>query len=350
MKNLKLRAIAVSVFLTVIALVLQTSLVSLRAARAQEDSSGLSPEKQALVERVNRSLQHQKSYTSYVEHVTFQRTLTISILSVVVGITEQNQEEDTTIDQTSTTSVEIDRLSYIVQDDDALNILSNVNVETLVISTAPPEYNRTFNYTLGAEVRLVDGNIYVMAEYQTDATEDVGLPQLSPEWILITDEVLESGETWDDILWELELNYYRGAGKPFQDDEKLTSLVQDVTVESGTLEDGTAVDIITLTLQGEGMPDFVSEALSIERANPYFDAFFNPGTTMVYAFSLDENDTLRLINASLQTKGDVNLSTLAPGTPPGVLAFAEAVFNQQIEYRDINVPLEPVTDPTLVLQ
>jgi hypothetical protein len=318
-------------------------LPTLYRVQAQDDppTTSLSEEDTALLERIFSALDNHQTLTSYVEKFSQERNLEISVISITGN--SDLMAEDSNLDQTSTTSIYIERDSYFIRENDQPNILSDVYVKTHVVSSAPPNFTNTLDYEVDGEVRLVEGMLYVQADY-TDSVSaaELDLPAFPADWVVINET-----ENWEEIFWDLNLQYYLNQNTdPFiVRGEALTSLIQDISLESTALEDGTSVDLIQVTLGGEGIIDVFSYLTGIEKSNQFFPAFFALGNTAVYTFTLGADNSLYAISAEIHAQNNVNLNQVDPRNMSGLLALSTTDFTRTITYSEINVSREPVEIP-----
>lgn len=285
-----------------------------------------------VVDRALAALQSIDTYASYVKTMTQTDT---SNVTISYGENQQVTDFNAINDETTT---------FIRQGNSA-------NVHTLITRT----YNMLINsqgneqrisYTAEAEMRYVDEKLYFQSRY-TDLEGNV--PILAPGWIEIDDPTIFPNLEH----YNLESRLQEIRGEKFelfkQDPEILKPLITEVTNDSGTLDDGTPVEMITLTITAENLAEIL-------RLDPDFD----PGAADSLLFqqltdesqasitiSIDDQGQARALTSTLLLIGDnVDMHALSPSdVPEGVtVTFRNEVISQSV-YTQINEPLEPVGVP-----
>lgn len=327
-----------------IALVAISVSASLQTPVQAQDGNDLSEEEKALLERLLTAGQP-ADYSSYIADVSRSQTTTFSI--GMMGFS---------LDQSQVRTVESSR--QVITGDDR-NVLATF-VATSEDSSSTFGVATTSSYTIESEARLVDGVLYVQAEY-ADLIDPTGaIPALDDGWIKINNaadipfalSVLELGELYaeneggfaEETIDPLALdNYFEGL-------ETLQRLARTVTLSSTTI-DGMTYDLITVTV---GFDDLLAEAEdSIDVSDPFVGVIleaFSDGE-MEVSGALDENNSIVQLNLSMLVEiEDLPINTAEMGLE-SELGDTEILFSISLDYQQttvysqINEPLEPVTAP-----
>lgn len=290
----------------------------------EEHVQDLTPEQEALLERVSEAMERQRAYSSYVETSTQKQVLDLSVFSIYSLIE---------MAQNTATDVEIDRQSVIVDGDIQSEL--TVAVETSFDDLAATEPQSAI-YILDAEVRRIGDELYVKAAY-TDAPPELLENNMLPEGWVLTSEF----EGWEDVFYDLNLSYYLGENgaetnsSALGDLDTLFDLVSDVQSEAQTLEDGTDVEMITVVLAGEGVRELLSQATNVEEENPLFDAFFGSVSQITYTFAIDEDDLLRQIGTRFAVQTDANMRDFGEQFA-SLIGVIKVDFSQTVTFSEIN--------------
>lgn len=288
---------------------------------------GLTPEQEALMERALLAMAARQEYESYVrvESELQQQNLTISVPAMNLT---QVQVNKLTREITST----------VIQSEDNRNILSNALATLAETTFGADNTSQESIVTLEAEIRLVDGALYVNAAYVDPAAN---LPALPTGWIEATNP------TNFPALEALGLEGYLQPGL-FSDPSLMRPAVQDVLLEKRILEDGRSADYIILDLGYEGIQTMLGRDVD---PNDVFTAFLllsvNENSTYTLTVGLDENDLLIEANseANLRTE-QVDAHALRPADfPEGTFIKFEGRYVENSTFSQINDGFEPVTVP-----
>lgn len=290
---------------------------------------GLSEEQLALLERIVNAISVVDDYTSYVN--TESSTLALNGSVALAGFTQEIVQSQQ-LDKTTT---------YVLGD----------NPNALVVATYTSETNQEggtiASYTVDAEARYVDGVLYVNITPVDGDVSELALPE---GWVEVED--VTTYEIFDDIgldrilerVGAIEANPANDS--PLKDLELLEKIVQDVTVEETTLEDGSTVNVFTLTID---FVDLISEAPdafggdSNSAAQGLFNAF--EGQSVEATIILDAEDNPLAYALSFEGElVDLDASVLSSSLAGATLNLS-FVFSQTSELSQVNEAIEPVAAP-----
>ena len=217
--------------IALIALVL-LMLAVMAASAAAQDGSGLSEEQRAQVRRAVRAASSMTDYADYVVHTheSSERTITIHSLGQTLTGHESVVRDAVT--------------TYVSRNDGGQDIQALIEAE--VESTEPSSLAPTA-YTLSAEVRRVDGVLYVLASRETNVR--TGLSIMPEGWIIV-----ENVSEWP-ALQALDLGNYLDNSPQnslLTDPDTLINHAANVTVTPTSSSEETSPDEITITLTGSG--------------------------------------------------------------------------------------------------
>jgi hypothetical protein len=254
-----------------------------------QDGDGLSEEEQAALERFEAASERVDEYDSYTATDVTTNELSFNI-SIMGFDAVQSERTTTTTEQT------------VVMVDGEPNVQANILVESVSTSELPGEPGEATSFVMEAEVRRVDGTVYVMAEY-TDSEGD--LPEIPEGWV----EVTSAGDY--AFLDNIEIEQFLNFGMDPEEDEdamgaeeflEFAENATDLTLEEGELEDGTAIERITLTISDEGFRTMLEEQ-GVTSDDPLtsaiFDSFIENAVFNITG-ALDGDDNLRELGADIQ--------------------------------------------------
>jgi hypothetical protein len=262
------------------------------------------------------------------------QAITVSISGFDVAITE-------------TTNRDING-TYVVVD-----VVDNVHATaTVTVIQSDTSSGTESAYTVDAEIRSVDGSVYVMASY-LDSEGDVA--ELPEGWTVVDEAnlfqfgFLDIGDLIETEVMEDD-NVGLDENDIFADRELLESLVESVTVDAMELEDGTAVDLITIAIKGEGFADLMGDELDLglgdEDMADFMGALFD-AVSFNLQFALDADDNVRQTTFTLTINVEDMDASFIPQVPEGMEA-ALSLHMERVEtntYSDINADLEPIEAP-----
>jgi hypothetical protein len=305
-----------------------------RSSRAQD--GGLSDDEQALLAHAVAGLDTVNGYASYESAIDLDWTQEWTGISG--GQTIQGQKFDFIRNEQSRTTVAPTgpNIVQIVTADQTLTALNTGSQ----------------HYVLDGEVRLVDGDTYVKAAYTETAA---GAPEVPDGWYQLvgTSDV----NTWPGLTYVINPSV-------FLDPEanavaRLLSLstgnvpdilnqhVTSVSSTPGTLDDGTPVKAITLTLDRDGA--LALQTLGLDLTQPVMKMIFDaiPADPLTLNVLLDESGQLVGLDYTL----DVELSGLDASWLANVPAdlTLDVTLSQTFSARltNIDTPLELVAAPDL---
>jgi hypothetical protein len=152
-------------------------------------------------------------------------------------------------------------------------------------------------------------------------------------------------EDWQQVFFELRLDYFLEDGNAFENREILSQAATQVNSETRSLEDGTEVEAIMVTLAGDDIDQLLSQSTQVEESDPLFEAFFGSLNEMTYEFLLDENDNLRQVSTEFTVRADMNMGEI-DFEYTGQIGIVEAEFKQVVTFSEINESQEPVEVPS----
>jgi hypothetical protein len=302
------------------------------AVRAQD---GLSDEEIATLDRLEAaidSFQEYSSFTSYAVELESQ-VIAVSISGFDLELAETTNREIT---------------GTYINNDGVENISATALVTTQELDGTSGTETAA---TIEAEVRVVDGIVYVMATY---LDSEGSVPDLPQGWVevdatnmllfdfLDVSDLLEGEDTPDGNIDETDF---------FTDREKLESVLESVTVDPIELEDGTAVDLITLTMGAAGFTELLGDTLDLGLGDDtgmaeMMDAMFE-GIAFNFQVALDADDNVRQTVFSLTINVEDLDASFIPDVPEGMEATL-SIAMERVEtttYSDINADMEPVAAP-----
>ncbi len=298
---------------------------------AGAQDNGLSDEQIILLERLFNAIENADNYTSYIETKTIFNTQAVEVNIPDTMSLSLSRSATQTI--TATT----------VGDDVAA-------LATVTVTSQDFENPVPLTYTLNADIRYVEEVLYVQASYSVPNPD---LPPLPVGWVVVDDPA---------IFPELDLEPYFDQEQTddgssleellFRDRERLSKIVSDVTVLSGTGPAGQPVDLITLSLdfltvfeEGLGLP------LDVEGIDPevLLTLLTSSDISFTATFTLSENDQIsgsELILA-VQTPR-IDLAALSDGEdiPPGTtfnLGLSRVESSSMSRINDESLP--PIETP-----
>jgi hypothetical protein len=288
--------------------------------RAQEDTDGhLSGEQRALIDRVVQVHANVSGYRSCHEENDGTDTQAIT---VILGTATR------TVSQSVTFTQSVD----LVQIDGEDNIRAEVSAVVM-------DWDES-SYTVNAEVRIIDGVLYVNAAFVPPAPEQITLPD---GWVIVEDPA--DLAVYDD----LQLGNLVEPSSLYDDAALLKAIVSDVRLEARTLDDGTPVEVITLVFEREGLVLYLRET-SGEDADPLSDLLYGAMKPGSYAQAIlvigpDETPLQFEVTSVIETAA-VDAQTLAPGQfVDGTKLSIRLEWSGTDAFSQINEPLEPASVP-----
>lgn len=289
---------------------------------------GLTEDEQALLDRMFAALDKEENYTSYYGATTESLSLEMSIM--VFG-------QALPFSQSSTTTTE----GYTTRLDDVTNAAGTVEV---AFESAAPDEN--VSYVIEADVIRLDEVLYVNAAY-VESEGDV-LP-IEEGWL-----VIEDLDAIPQALEELSLDDFFSNDDEntlFDNPELLAENADSVTLEEGELEDGTPIEIITVTVDDNVGAFFAAIADVEEDENPFVGLILGADSDglVVIQVGLDEEDNAVLAHFTLTIGlSEINLDDLEiEGLPEGATLdlVVDADLNGERsgfgeEYPAIEMPVE----------
>lgn len=292
----------------------------------QAQGDGLTEDERDLLDRVYIGLERLDTYASY-------RMQSSDRLSQSFSLFVGGQSLDIASDSLRTEEQIFARgvLSSSLQ--------ANVNVNYSETTMGEEEA-----FEMDAEVRLVDGVLWVDAAYVDPADDLEPLPQGWTSYVTI-----------DDIPGELDaldLDSYLGATlRPFENRELVMASISSITVEPMTLPDETEVDLITVTFEEEGFRNlfsqFVDSAMTSD--NPFLSVLSSVAAdgTITFSMGLTEDNDPMLRETRLDlTFEDLELGTVSDEFPPDAVLDLTLKIEETTNLSEINGVFDDIVAPT----
>ena len=313
-----------AVALVVLLALMLTALGSLTAL-AQD--GGVSDEEMALLGRVLAAVEKRDTYSSYA----------------VVGHSEEAFAVEVSFFGQSITNGETTITDYeraVIETESGPNVqaVTTVSYESEAAEIGESESS---SYTVNAEFRLVDGVLYVNASYE-EAEGDV--PELPEGWVEVSDAL---DYPLADVL---ALSEYQDLGIEdfFADEEDFLKAVTSVTSETGTLEDGTEVEFITIEFGGEGLLASMDLDTDDPMSLAIMQAIMDSGSLMTVVVALDADDNMLGVGLEMDivlTQDDLGDLMAEAGLPEGTEFSISVSNNTVMEFSNINADMELAVAP-----
>jgi len=138
-------------------------------------------------------------------------------------------------------------------------------------------------------------------------------------------------------------------------DENVSLLLahtSEASLASGTLDDGTPVDVITLRLAGDdlvaGVLAFSSAARAGDALIQAFYSALDADSAWEMAFQIDADGNIRAFDSAMRLGWtDFDLSAFSEQTPPNTLLTQTNETTGTYTIRDIDAPIEPFAAPAV---
>ncbi len=230
---------------------------------------------------------------------------------------------------------------------DIINSETGRNVRSIVElqfqDVAPGE---TTVYALSGEIRVVDNQLYVQADYAGEVPET--LPAMPDGWVLVEDTANYPA------FAELNLEDYLDTTSIFDDRELLAANLSAINIEAQVIN-GFDVQTISMAFRGE---DFIPVFKAMQPADapantgtPIFDAIFanlgeNTEIVMSVAIDAENNPLIYVINITLESNA-LDLSLIDPENFTNTDTLVVRLLVQRentLEDRNSS-DIEPITSP-----
>lgn len=309
------------------AMLLMVSALPVARAQDGDDDGRLGEVEIRLIERVAAAHQSLDTLDSYVETAngTFFQEVSIKLLGQV---------------QSAYSRVTWERYTQLVQGADMVNISALINATVQETLDVGPGGVR--DYVVSAEARQIGRTLYVQAKYEPPRP---GLPLLPTGWQVIANP----GEL--DVYRHLELGDLLGRAE-LVDDADVMRAAAAVEQAPGALDDGTPVDVITITFDAAGIVRALDDP-AVLHVNPGIAGILAGGlsadSTIVLEVVLGLDDTPYAFRMeSLIQALNIDAHALAPNEfPQGVWLSIVLETSRHETYRDFNAPLTPVEAPDM---
>jgi hypothetical protein len=292
---------------------------------ASAQDGGLSDEELALLDRVFAARENLKNYSSYVEEATF-----LEEQNFLVKLGEESREFNN--------QYFVQRTATILQGD-------TNNISATIFAQIQED---DVSYSIDAEARVVDETLYFNGTY---LIPDPDLPLLPEGWTVVVDpDVVEGLENLhlDDMIEDDSLG-----GTLFDEPDLMRAAASLVTVMPSTLDDGTPVDIIAITLDSAGVAMALTESSVLEgdSAASSTAAALTDESELVLLVALDaENNPHQVVLTSTIEAIDVDGPSFDPSFPEGLTFDTSLAVVQTHTYSQFNEPFEPVAAPEALAQ
>ncbi len=282
----------------------------------------------ALVERVIAAQAESLVWPSFTAALVQTETLTFDL-----RLGEQQQ--------TLTQVIESTRAAQVVRADGVPNVsatLSGQVTDTVGIA----DTTQSESYSVDLDYRWVDGVHYIQAAY-IQAPPDG--PELADGWIVVAD--YES----HPVFKAFSLGDFEQQDSIWNDPDRLRQAVIDVTVEPGTLEDGTPVDVIELNLGREGLLTVFENADTSDPATvAAMSENLSDESAVTLHVVLDGDGVMRVLAARMVLVTDwFDAAQMMPESAPEgmqIRVVSEMIGDQF--YGDIGAEIAPVAAPEVV--
>jgi hypothetical protein len=287
---------------------------------------GLTAEQDALIGRVLAARALRAGYSSYVtsSHQTENRSITVTLGSVTQTVSEVQN---------------LARTSTVVQGEAGKNVSAALNASVERNSAQANGREVVSKYAVSGEARLVGDALYLNAVL--DSGEGPEVPTLPEGWFEVQNP--------DDYQY-LKLDDLRDAPSLLDDEEQARAAAADVTLESVTMEDGTAADQITVKFDKNGLFLFMNE--TNQDIDPLTQALLDAVSDSFearVAVTLDaDNNPLRVETMLSMSALGVDAHALAPDQfSEGIMMDFHYERSETEDYSAINAPVQPVSAPVI---
>lgn len=314
--------------------VLAMVIVAVGNIPTSQAQDGLTDDEKALVERFFNAVENVDEYDAYVLETSELQSqdLTASIAGFEMG---------------QTSSVLIETTQTVTLGGDNINLLATLAVDT---AETGPAGGDVYSFTAQVEGRLVDGVVYVNAQYlESEGT----LPELPEGWFELDALDFDVAELLSDLNLENWLDDEDMVDTPFENVETFIAAVSEITLAQETLDDGTEVDVITAVLGSDGLMDMLAESGSLDLEDPTAVALLGmmgDNFDVSFQVKLDSEDNPRYAVIAITIDlVDLNMDEMGiEGMPPGGSMSMVMSMQEVRQWSNINDPaLQPVEAPEL---
>jgi hypothetical protein len=314
-------------------IVLISTLLVVPALSAQ---NSLQSTEQALLNRALDALNELYIAGRYIEHGT-------QTASQLNSITQPDNTAASTMDY----AIDMEYTIQIIREN-STNLLANYELE-LDLELQPSD--RQFGFTLEAELRYVDDQLYGNAEY---IEADQIFPALPQDWQHITNPA-NSLYPVLPLTSIMQLAQGRDLEALLIEDRAFaTEMIQTVSVEEGVWIDGTPAELITITFDGKALTETQFDLVfgDWESSDPETlrDAIRNGIYVRIVTYALDEEGHLigRRVSEviTLPSSDYVLISGDSSSQPVGTTIAVTQQFTSEATFSRINdETLQPASIP-----
>lgn len=291
-----------------------------------------SEEDMANVDRALAALEAAGTYSSYTVD---QSDIAGNVLTITADGEELLKQEESTIEG----------FAYTLINGENPNISGT---GTVIATTIAGETESTS--MINAELAVVDGVAYVNATYPVP---DASLPALPEGWTAITEADTETYPGLDDLQLDKIFLATEGGPVPFVENfegfaEAVHASAETVVVGEATLADGSTGEMITISMSGEALGQFV--ILDEESAaNPVAVAIsenLSEDSYGLLAVSLDADGNLSNVTLNFGfITTEIDAASLSAELPAGALVVLELSTISTVNFSGINETYTPVEAP-----
>lgn len=281
----------------------------------------------ALAERLSAANEASDAFTSYaVENVTTEN----QSISVVVGEFSQNIVSN--VERTSNATVTRGE--------------NPSGQGTVTVVASSQEGETAASYTIEAEVRYVDGVLYVNAAY-TESEGDV--PELPEGWVEVEDPAFAFEFSSLDLEGFIDLfDDDEDENDPLESIQELLDAATSVTTFEDEI-DGTPVEVFAITLGWEGLLVMMEASGDFDAEDPvmglFAEAMADQEDVVNVAVALDEDDNMiGMAYGFTMSLAEMDASQLDPNLEGGTITAL--IENSEVnEISQLNETFDPVEVP-----
>ncbi len=309
---------------TVSLIVILVVVMALSVPVQAQDEDGLSEEQLVLIGRVTNARAMLDGYDSYAEEAN--RTLSQVIAVALLGQTQQ-----------FSSTVTWSRSGTMVRQDGVPAIQATISATSSETGLGPAGAR---DYGVEAEVRLIDDTLYVTASYVSPRPD---MPKLPRGWVVVEDP--------DQVPYSiLQLGDLMDPDRLVDDEDLFKAAASDVRLDGETAEDGTPLDVITVSFDRDGMAQVLRESPASEMDPATVDVLvtaLSDDSHLVMVIKLDAGDNPYYVASDTLVRAlGIDPEAMVPGQfGEGVTIDIVMETSNTEVYSQRNEPLPPVTVP-----
>lgn len=297
-------------------------------------AQGLSGEDQANLEKALAALEAASTYTSYTVEQTEVNGSIITVTANSESLLSQESSEVTTT-------------AYTLINSDTPNL---GGTSTVIGNRIEDGTESTF--LIQADLRLVDGLVYVNASY---TTPDPSLPALPDGWTAITRADLEAYPGLESLgLDKIFTTVENGGLLPFvQNFDRFAEVIRAsataVAVETQTLEDGRDVESITILLGSEGLGGLLTVDEDSAQ-NPLIQLIsqnLTEDSNGLLSVAIDADGNIaQVLLAATVTTSEIDMTSVMTNAPAGTVGVFEITNSSLLTVSGVGETYTPVEAPS----